>query len=32
LLSFLEHVYVAIDSRSENDCTTILAALAVRLH
>ena len=30
--SCLEHVYEAIDSRSESDCSTILAALAVRLH
>ena len=30
--SCLEHVEEAIDSRSETDCTTILAALAVRLH
>jgi hypothetical protein len=30
--SCLEHVEVAIDSRSETDCATILAALAVRLH
>jgi hypothetical protein len=28
----LEHVEEALDSASENDCTTILAALAVRLH
>ena len=28
----LEHVEEAIDSRSEGDCSTILAALAVRLH
>ena len=30
--SCLEHVETAIDSRSESDCSTILAALAVRLH
>jgi hypothetical protein len=30
--SCLEHVEEAIDSRSEGDCSTILAALAVRLH
>jgi len=30
--SCLEHVETAIDSRSESDCATILAALAVRLH
>ncbi|HEX3677977.1 MAG TPA: hypothetical protein VHU79_11385 [Sphingomicrobium sp.] len=30
--SCLEHVDVALDSRSEGDCNTILAALAVRLH
>jgi hypothetical protein len=30
--SCLEHVEEAIDSRSETDCSTILAALAVRLH
>ena len=30
--SCLEHVDEAIDSRSESDCSTILAALAVRLH
>ena len=30
--SCLEHVEDAIDSRSEADCGTILAALAVRLH
>jgi hypothetical protein len=28
----LEHVDEALDSRSESDCTTILAALAARLH
>jgi hypothetical protein len=28
----LEHVDEALDSRSETDCTTILAALALRLH
>jgi hypothetical protein len=28
----LEHVDEALDSRSAADCTTILAALAVRLH
>ena len=28
----LDHVGDALDSRSGNDCTTILAALAVRLH
>ena len=32
LQSCLEHVDEAIDSRSESDCSTILAALAVRLH
>jgi hypothetical protein len=32
LTSCLEHVEEALDSRSERDCTTILAALAVRLH
>jgi hypothetical protein len=30
--SCLEHVEVAIDSRTESDCDTILAALAARLH
>ena len=30
--SCLEHVDEAFDSRSESDCTTILAALAVRLN
>ena len=30
--SCLEHVDEAFDSRSENDTTAILAALAVRLH
>jgi hypothetical protein len=30
--SCLEHVEEALDCRSERDCTTILAALAVRLH
>lgn len=30
--SCLEHIDEAIDSRSSTDCTTILAALAVRLH
>jgi hypothetical protein len=30
--SCLEHVEVALDSRTESDCNTILAALAVRLH
>lgn len=30
--SCLEHVDEALDSRSEADCSTILAALAVRLH
>jgi len=30
--SCLEHVDEAIDSQSDNDCTAILAALAVRLH
>ena len=30
--SCLEHVDEALDSRSEADCNTILAALAVRLH
>jgi hypothetical protein len=28
----LEHIEAAFDSRSERDCTSILAALAVRLH
>lgn len=28
----LEHIDEALDSRSSGDCTTILAALAVRLH
>jgi hypothetical protein len=30
--SCLEHVDEALDSRSDADCTAILAALAVRLH
>jgi hypothetical protein len=30
--SYLEHVDEALDSRSPGDCTTILAALAARLH
>ena len=30
--SCLEHIDEAIDSNSSKDCTTILAALAVRLH
>ena len=30
--SCLEHVDEALDSHSDKDCTTILAALAVRLH
>ena len=30
--SCLEHIDEALDSRSSNDCTKILAALAVRLH
>jgi len=30
--SCLEHVEEALDSRSDSDCTAILAALAVRLH
>ena len=30
--SCLEHVEEALDSRSEQDCATILAALALRLH
>ena len=30
--SCLEHINDALDSRSESDCTAILAALAVRLH
>ena len=30
--SCLEHVDEALDSHSPGDCTTILAALAVRLH
>jgi hypothetical protein len=32
LQSCLEHVDDALDSRSARDCTTILAALAARLH
>lgn len=32
LQSCLEHVDVAIESRAASDCTTILAALAARLH
>ena len=32
LQSCLEHVDEALDSHSSRDCTTILAALAVRLH
>ena len=32
LQSCLEHVDEALESRSERDCATILAALAVRLH
>jgi hypothetical protein len=32
MLSCLEHAEEALDSQSENDRTTILAALAVRLH
>ena len=32
LRSCLEHIDEALDSRSSGDCTTILAALAVRLH
>jgi hypothetical protein len=32
LQSCLEHVDEALDSHSDADCTTILAALAVRLH
>ena len=32
LHSCLEHVDEALDSRSDRDCTAILAALAVRLH
>jgi hypothetical protein len=28
----LEHVDEALDSASETDCATILAALAIRLH
>ena len=32
LSSCLEHVEEALDSRSDRDCTTILAALALRLH
>ncbi|HVM37542.1 MAG TPA: hypothetical protein VM265_04050 [Sphingomicrobium sp.] len=28
----LEHIEAAFDSRSEGDCNSILAALAVRLH
>jgi hypothetical protein len=32
LQSCLEHVDEALDSRSSADCTTILAALAARLH
>jgi hypothetical protein len=30
--SCLEHIDEALDSQSETDCNTILAALAVRLH
>ncbi|HET7575326.1 MAG TPA: hypothetical protein VFK19_02030 [Sphingomicrobium sp.] len=30
--SCIDHFDVALDSRSEGDCATILAALAVRLH
>ena len=30
--SCLEHVDEALDCRSESDCSTILAALALRLH
>jgi hypothetical protein len=30
--SCLEHVEEALDSKSANDCNTILAALALRLH
>jgi hypothetical protein len=30
--SCLEHVEEALDSRSAGDCTTILAAVALRLH
>ena len=30
--SCLEHVDEALDSRSDRDCTAILAAVAVRLH
>ena len=30
--SCLEHIDEALDSRSSGDCTTILSALAVRLH
>ena len=32
MMSCLEHIEEAIDSQSENDRTTILAALAIRLH
>jgi hypothetical protein len=32
VLSCLEYVEEAIDSQSDGDCNTILAALAVRLH
>jgi hypothetical protein len=32
VMSCLEHVEEALDSQSEADCNTILAALAVRLH
>ena len=32
MASCLEHIDEAIDSRSSADCTTILAAVAVRLH
>jgi len=32
LASCLEHVEEALDSESPRDCTTILAALAIRLH
>ena len=32
MTSCLEHVAEALESRSDTDCNTILAALAVRLH
>ena len=30
--SALDHMAVALDSQSDSDCTTILAAMAIRLH